>query len=283
MKEQRGDVPSNRRAVENYYRKAEYGYWHDLRGVCHYGFTPDDHGGPFDMRAAQAEMERLLGRTLDLPPGSNVLDAGCGYGPVACRLADEFGHGVTGIDLIYKRLHDGSKNSPFSGRPSVVRAQADYASLPFRDESFDGVYTMETLVHAPDFQLVLEEFRRVLRPGGRLVLFEYTIPPLDTVPPMARDLAERVIRNTGMTSLPYFIHGSFPRHLEDAGFVNASATDISRNVYPSWYYLWKQALGATLNELCHGRVGLDNVPGSTWIWPARHRLGYIISQAEKPQ
>ncbi|OGK38908.1 hypothetical protein A3F34_02035 [Candidatus Roizmanbacteria bacterium RIFCSPHIGHO2_12_FULL_44_10] len=62
---------SNREAVVRYYNAAEKGYWGDLGGVCHYGFSPVDHDGPFDMASAQIEMERILGRTLDLPPRFN--------------------------------------------------------------------------------------------------------------------------------------------------------------------------------------------------------------------
>ena len=273
---------SNREAVVRYYNAAEKGYWGDLGGVCHYGFSPVDHDGPFDMASAQIEMERILGRTLDLPPGSTVLDAGCGYGPVARTLAKEFGHEVTGIDLLPNRL----RSSPGINRDIDVSpinlVNADYHDLPFPDESFDGVYTMETLVHADHHELVLSEFLRVLRPGGRVVLFEYSIPELDSIPTPARDLAERVIKNTGMASLPYFTHGSFPGILEKAGFENAQSVDISRNVYPSWFHLWTLALKTTLVEFSHGRVNLDNVPGSIWVWPARHKLGYYISQANKP-
>lgn len=274
--------PSNIDAVLSYYKAAEKGYWGDLGGVCHYGFSPTDDESTFDMASAQVTMERRLGKTLDLPPGSRVLDAGCGYGPVARRLAEEFGHKVTGIDLLRNRLRRGSRINRDVATPTMNLVNADYHGLPFSDDSFDGVFTMETLVHAKDHELVLSEFLRVLRPGGRVVLFEYAIPELDSVPAPARNLAKRVIENTGMTSLPYFTHGSFPGILEKAGFENASAEDISRNVHPSWFHLWTLAMKTVLVEFSHGRVSLDNIPGSTWVWPARHKLGYNICQANKP-
>lgn len=282
MREQ--EIVDNRKAVLNYYQKADKGYWGYLKGRCHYGYTAENDRRSFDMESAQLEMESKLGEALGLPRGSKVLDAGCGYSPVARTLVEEFGLEVTGIDLIHKRLNEGSKlNGRTSNISSINLVNADYHALPFADESFDGVYTMETLVHAHEFKLVLSEFLRVLKPGGKIVLFEYSIPKLSSVPIVARNLAERVIKNTGMTSLPYFTHGSFPELLKDAGFENPQAVDISRNVYSSWFYLWKFAARTTFEEFSHGRIGLDNIPGSMWIWPARHKLGYNICQANKPK
>lgn len=276
---------TNRSAVIAYYDAAKEGYWNYLKGRCHYGFTPEGSKGRFDMERAQIDMEIKVGETLDLPPGSRILDAGCGYSPVARTLTEKFGYDVTGIDLIRERLHVGNQVNSDLGISDIDLANADYHNLPFADNTFDGVYTMETLVHAYDHKRVLGEFKRVLKPGGKLALFEYTIPPLDTVPNKGiriRDLAERVIENTGMTSLPHFTHGSFPKTLEEAGFQNAEAVDVSKNVYPSWYYLWKFAARQTFDNLRRGQLTLDKIPGSFYIWPARHKLGYVISKANKP-
>lgn len=277
------DRRSVNRVITSYYSTAESGYWNKLNGRCHYGFTPVDHAGSFDFESAQVEMERKLGETLGLPEGSRVLDAGCGWSPVARTLTEEFGYQVEGIDLMEERLRVGRQLNEEAGMRNIGQASADYHNLPFADGSFDGVYTMETLVHAASHEKVLGEFRRVLKPGGRLALFEYSIPDLNTIPRIPRSLAERVIENTGMTSLPHFTHGSWPRILEEAGFENVEAADISENVHPSWFYLWKFGIKNALGEFRKGKIGLDSVPGSAFIWPARKKLGYIISQANKPQ
>lgn len=275
---------TNRESVLRYYeRSEEKGYWGFLKGICHYGYSNENDAGPFNMEYAQHEMERKLGEKLDLPRGSKVLDAGCGYGPVARTLAEEFGLEVTGIDLISPRLYKGIQLNQNVNISSINFANADYHLLPFADQSFDGVYTMEALVHAHSLGVVLGEFLRVLKPGGKVVLFEYSIPELNSVPTIARNLVQRVIRNAGMTSLPYFTHGAFPTILENAGFENANAEDISRNVYSSWFHLWKFAIRFTCEEFSHGRISLDNIPGSMWIWPSRHKLGYNICQANKPK
>jgi ubiquinone/menaquinone biosynthesis C-methylase UbiE len=220
-------------------------------------------------------MERQLGKTLDLPIGSMVLDAGCGFGLVADTLATESGLNVVGIDLAHNRL-DKAKELVGSG---VSLTEADYHHLPFPNNIFDGVFTMETLVNAKPYEKVLTEFWRVLKPGGRLVLHEYSIPPLSTVPRLVRSMAERVIERTAMHSLPRFTHGAFPDLLAEAGFVNIKVEDISKNVYPTWRYLWFDALKGNLYRVLHGSFSF---PGATFIYPARHHLGYNVCAANKP-
>lgn len=274
---------TNKEDVLQYYsRSEEKGYWGFLKGRCHYGYSSENDPQPFNMESAQLEMERLLGKMLNLPPGSTVLDAGSGYGPVARTLAKEFDYRVSGIDLIPMRLQKAVQLNQEEGISTVNFFNADYHSLPFADNSFDGVYTMETLVHAEAFEVVLAEFHRVLKPGGKIVLFEYSIPDINSDPGILQKMATRVIKNTGMASLPHFTHGSFHQILHTAGFIDVKAEDISSHVYDSWFHLWKFALRFTLEEFIQGRIGFDHIPGSMWIWPARHRLGYNICQATKP-
>ncbi len=198
-------------------------------------------------------------------------------------LADEFGYEVTGIEYVVERAAIG-KQLNVGHEDKVNLLNGDYHNLAqFPDNYFDGVYTMETLVHSYSYQLALSEFLRVLKPGGKLVLFEYSIPELDSVPVFVRHLAERVIRNTGMASLPYFTHGSFPEILEKAGFEKTVSNDISKHVYSSWFYLFKNAIRESFDNVIQGKIGLDFVPGSMWIWPARHKLKYVISEAYKPE
>ncbi len=235
------------------------------------------------METAQIEMERILGRTLGLLPGSKVLDAGAGYGRVAHTLTAEFRLAMTGIDLIERRLLKGSQLNHDANISPINLVNADYLRLPFPNDAFDGVYTMETLVHATDYKQVLDEFLRILKPGGRIALFEYSIPNLDSVPRIPRYIAESVIKKTGMASLPNFTHGSFSSILTHAGFENVQAEDISRNVYASWFYLWKFATRTMFEDSSKGNIGLKYIPGSFWIWPARYKLGYNICQANKPE
>ena len=107
-----------------------------------------------------------------LRPGDRVLDAGTGTGDLA-RLAVKAGAAVVGVDVSLEML---SVAQSRLSRPRVAWAGADVAQLPFRAESFDVVLTGFTLRHPTSLADALGELRRVLAPGGRLVILEFAHP-----------------------------------------------------------------------------------------------------------
>jgi SAM-dependent methyltransferase len=108
----------------------------------------------------------------------------------------------------------------------------DYRRLRFPDGHFDGVYTMETLVHAFDSAAVLGELHRVLKPGGRLVLFEYSMAPRGELTARQRRVFDAIIAESAMHSLPGFVHGCFPALLHAAGFREVAVQDVSERMLP---------------------------------------------------
>ncbi|WP_135820660.1 class I SAM-dependent methyltransferase [Halostella litorea] len=122
--------------------------------------------------AAQRSEDETLGTSLvedllaDLPPDARLLDAGCGGGePVLTRAGDR----AVGIDFSGKQLDLAS-----AAAPAAPLVQGDMAALPFRDGAFDAVTAVHSLIHVPldDHRRVVDEFARVLRPGGRLLVSE---------------------------------------------------------------------------------------------------------------
>ncbi|MFL1429955.1 MULTISPECIES: class I SAM-dependent methyltransferase [unclassified Nocardiopsis] len=98
--------------------------------------------------------------------GRRILDAGCGAGPLASALRDR-GADVTGIDasagmlaLARRRLGDGAD----------LRVVDLHDPLPFADDTFDDVVASLVLHYLRDWGPPLAEMRRVLRPGGRLIV-----------------------------------------------------------------------------------------------------------------
>lgn len=99
-----------------------------------------------------------------------ILDAGCGSGePVLRRLRADTERRVVGLDFARAQLALAADAAPHA--ELVV---GDMTALPFREGVFDAVTASNAVVHVPlsDHQRVVDEFARVLRPGGRLLLSE---------------------------------------------------------------------------------------------------------------
>lgn len=105
-----------------------------------------------------------------LAPGIHILDIGCGTGafPVALN-RQQPDTAVIGIDLSERMLHVAASKPDFVGELVC----ADWHDLPFRDHSFDLVISVSVLHYLAFPGRALSETRRVLRPGGRLVLTDW--------------------------------------------------------------------------------------------------------------
>jgi SAM-dependent methyltransferase len=114
------------------------------------------------------EKARLLG-LLRVSPGDRVLDVGCGAGHDVIALA---GHGAVpvGVDTSAHMLAESQRRAEEVGGVWLVRA--DGGVLPFAAASFDAARIERVLQHSVDPRAILAEAYRVLRPGGRLVVFE---------------------------------------------------------------------------------------------------------------
>jgi SAM-dependent methyltransferase len=99
----------------------------------------------------------------------DVLDAGCGGGGMPLSFAEE-ARSVTAIALVNRFADAGVRLAKEQGRGNLRFLQADGLSLPFRDRSFDWVFSHAVIEHVADAPQYLRECARVLRAGGRMYL-----------------------------------------------------------------------------------------------------------------
>ena len=137
------------------------------------------------MRAAQKAMREAI----DPRPGMRLLDAGCGVGLEAARLAEEYPDmHVTGLDRNAEMLEIARRRAP-----DVEWLEADLADLDLTD-SFDAVRTERVLIHVPEeaFETVVDNLIGVLAPAGRLALFELDYGGNILAPGADEEVADRV-------------------------------------------------------------------------------------------
>ena len=126
--------------------------------------------GPMLENVSDADAD-VIWRMLGLRPAIEVLDLACGHGRIANRLATR-GARVTGLDATPLFL-DHARGDAVERGIEVDYVQGDMRALPFPDERFDRVvswFTSFGYFSEAENRQVLAEARRVLRPGGRLMI-----------------------------------------------------------------------------------------------------------------
>ncbi|MBM3529213.1 MAG: methyltransferase domain-containing protein [Alphaproteobacteria bacterium] len=164
-------------AINRFYETTKLDYYAAwmFRGYPHY------HFGYFaepsmSHRRASLRMTELVCELAQPKPGEAVLDAGCGRGGTSIWLAQNCGVEVTGICLSETMIRSSRRRARRAGvETSVTFQNADMAATGFPDASFDVIVALESASHTLGPAAICAEFRRLLRPGGRIVVADYIV------------------------------------------------------------------------------------------------------------
>ncbi len=148
--------------------------------------------------------------------GFTVLDVGCGGGRTVSKLAAIAARGnVHGIDYAEESVAASRRHNAEAIRAGRVEIHlADVGKLPFPDNTYDLVTGVETHFWWPDIAAGVREIRRVLKPGGTLILIAEVYKGADTI---ASRLCEKFAPVTGMKMLTPDKHRDL---LASAGFAD---------------------------------------------------------------
>ena len=149
-----------------------------------------DFGHSIRTAAERAAWDRILDLVVGGRGTLDALDVGCGTGFLSLELAGR-GHRVTGIDFAPQMLAEARKKAAAQG-VAVRFEEGDAEQLPFAEGSFDLVMTRHVLWTLPHPEQAIDEWIRVLRPGGRLAAMDSQFDPsvLERSPQNARSSAE---------------------------------------------------------------------------------------------
>jgi demethylmenaquinone methyltransferase / 2-methoxy-6-polyprenyl-1,4-benzoquinol methylase len=179
-------------------------------------------------------------RAVDPRPGARILDVAGGTGSSAAALA-QHGASVTVADFSRGMLDEGERRH--AGNPLLEFVQADATALPFDDNAFDAATISYGLRNVQDPRQALREMRRVVKPGGRIVIAEFSRP------------ASALVR------VPYTFYG---RHVlpRIAGAINHDAAEAYRYLNES-IETWpaQNELAQWVRDAGFERVGYRNLTG----------------------
>jgi SAM-dependent methyltransferase len=181
------------------------------------------------------------------------------------------GAAVFGVDISEPTVRQAQAAFSDSGLRGVV---ADVRRLPFRDGSFDAIYSMGTIEHFRDPETALLEMHRVLRPGGRAVV---GVP--NRWDPFLRPLLVAALHAIGLYGYGYersFSRRAFRRMLEAAGLEVVAETAIL--FVPGWLRMADLALHSYFPLLAPVTAAL--VKPFVWLdrhLPALRRHGYLLA------
>ena len=240
--------------VDSYYDLAtefyEWGW-----GAC---FHFADRRGRETFAQSLLRHEYYLASRLALKAGDCVLDCGCGIGGPARNIARFTRAQVTGITINQFQVDRGNALCKQEGVSHLAKlVQGDFMNLPFKDNSFDGVYAIEATCHAPDRAKCYGEILRVLKPGATFACYEWCLTDAYDGSERHKKLKKDIEVGDG---LPDLVHTSVcTKALADAGFDIVEARDCALDGLLDGGDPWHTPLTPSWNPLSWPRFQFNPV------------------------
>ncbi len=240
--------------------------------------VPREAGGSH--HKAMEHATELMAAHASLSGTSRVLDLGSGYGAPARFLASRFGCEVTGLNVSTVEIEEAERQTRAEGLELSVRFDnGDFHELPYSDDSFDVVWSQDSLMYGADKRRILEEVERVLKPGGVLD-FTDILARRDLDVEDRDRLYERVRTPEMWDTERYLVE------LIDLNFKIRRVEDWSEHVAAS--YAWaRRQVNAKRDEL-ESKVGAELVQRTMdglefWVDMAKGgNVGWALLVAKKP-
>ena len=221
--------------IQQFY-DASSSLWEEIWGEhMHHGYYGADGREEKNRRQAQIDLIEELLQWGRVQQAENILDVGCGIGGSSLYLAEKFNAAATGITLSPVQAQRACERAVEFGLQDRTNFQvADALNMPFEDNSFDLVWSLESGEHMPDKQKFLQECYRVLKPNGKLILVTWCHRPTDESP-LSADEKKHLEQIYEVYCLPYVI--SLPEYEAIARLLplqNIRTADWSQAVAPFW-------------------------------------------------
>lgn len=210
----------------------------------HHGYyIPEDRT---DHKQAQIDLIDEVLKWSNVQSASKVVDVGCGIGGSSRHIAKKYGATCEGVTLSPYQANRGNELAKEQGLAEQCHFQvADALDMPFADNSFDLVWSLESGEHMPDKQQFVNELFRVATPGGRIIIVTWCHRDLEEG---ETTLTKKEIKLLRAINRAYYL----PQWCSVQDYVNLleakGAKDIKRE---DWSYIiapfWKAVIRSSLN------------------------------------
>ena len=223
--------------IQQFY-DASSGLWEQVWGEhMHHGYYGATGNEKKDRRQAQIDLIEELLKWAEVRQAEQIIDVGCGIGGSSLYLAEKFNAHATGITLSPVQASRATERAEEAGLAAAVQFQvADALDMPFANDTFDFVWSMESGEHMPDKEKFLAECYRVLKPGGTFLMATWCHRPITPATgQLTIDEQQHLAEIYRVYCLPYVI--SLPEYeaiTHRLPFQNIRTADWSDAVAPFW-------------------------------------------------
>lgn len=225
---------AHERKVENLYSGGveNFADWHN--GYLNFGLW--ENGNADYIKAAENLVHRM-GSILGLDESSKLLDVAPGMGTQDIYLLQNFSPlSIDGLDVTWKHIEHGRRRSREAGAEDRVRFHHGTAiELPFPDNSFTHVLSIEGPEHFDTREEFLHEAHRVLQPGGVIAMADFIVknPPRNLFEKLVAEAARKLWQ---VPRANVYSAAVYRQKMEAAGFANVAIDEIGASVIPGYYH-----------------------------------------------